>query len=59
MANAAQYCGPLWTDSSGQHLLAAWGDGAESSIDDGNLTRLPSHWQLPFYATPGAPQIAW
>jgi hypothetical protein len=59
VANAAQYCGPLWTDSSGQHLLAACGDGAESSIDDGNLTRLPSRWQLPFYATPGGPQIAW
>ncbi len=59
VTNPAQYCGPLWTDPSGRHLLAACGDRTESSIDDGHLTHLPPHWQLPFYATPGGPQIAW
>jgi len=59
VTNPTQYCGPLWTDPSGRHLLAACGDSTESSIDDGHLTHLPAHWQLPSYATPGGPQIAW
>ncbi|HEV2372478.1 MAG TPA: hypothetical protein VGS19_09920 [Streptosporangiaceae bacterium] len=59
VANPAQYCGPLWTDRSGQHLLAACGDSAEASINNGRLTRLPPRWQLPSYLIPSGPQIAW
>jgi hypothetical protein len=58
-ADPAQYCGPLWTDPSGRHLLAACGNSAEASIDNGHLTHLPPHWQLPSYPVPGGPQIAW
>ena len=57
--NPGAYCGPLWTDRSGRHLLAACGGNAEASIDNGHLTHLPPHWQLPFYPTPGGPVIAW
>lgn len=57
--NPTQYCGPLWTDRDGQHMLAACGNGAEVSIDHGRLTRLPNRWQLPSYPVPGGPRIAW
>jgi hypothetical protein len=57
--NPVSYCGPLWTGPSGRHLLAACGRNAEARIDNGHLTRLPPHWQLPSYPVPGPPLIAW
>jgi hypothetical protein len=58
-ADPAPYCGPLWTDRSGRHLLAACGNDAEASIDNGRLTRLPPRWHLPSYPVPEGPRIAW
>ncbi|MGH3403102.1 MAG: hypothetical protein ACRDRJ_11480 [Streptosporangiaceae bacterium] len=55
-ANPAQYCGPLWTDRSGRHLLAACGNDAEASIDNGQLTRLRSRWHLPSDPVPEGPR---
>lgn len=57
--NPARFCGPLWVDSTGRRSLAACGDGAEFEIQNGKVTRLHQPWQLPSYATPGAPLIAW
>jgi len=57
--NPARFCGPLWVDSTGRRSLAACGDGAEFAIQNGKVTRLHQPWQLPSYATPGAPLIAW
>jgi len=55
----AQYCGPLWTDTTGRNQLAACGDGAEYEIQNGHPTKLASPWQLPTYLVPGGPLIAW
>jgi hypothetical protein len=54
-----QYCGPLWTDTTGRRQLAACGDAAEYEIQNGHPTKLASPWQLPTYFVPGAPLIAW
>lgn len=57
--NPSRFCGPLWTDASGRRILTGCGDKSEYEIRNGHLTRLGNPWQLPFYAVPSAPFIAW
>jgi hypothetical protein len=59
VSNPLTYCGPLWTDATARHVLAACGELAEASIDNGHLTRASSLWGLPSYPVPGPPLIAW
>ncbi len=55
----AQFCGPLWTDSSGRGLLTGCGDNSEYEIQNQQLTKLRKPWQLPTYNVPSGPLIAW
>jgi len=55
----AQYCGPLWTDTTGRGQLVGCGDNAEFEIQNRQLTKLAKPWQLPIYNVPTAPLIAW
>jgi hypothetical protein len=57
--NPARFCGPLWADASGRRILTGCGDNSEYEIRNGHLTKLGRPWQLPFYAVPGPPLIAW
>ncbi len=59
VSNPATYCGPLWTDAAARHVLAACGQRAQASIDNGRLTKLRPLWGLPGYPVPGPPLIAW
>ncbi|HYK32395.1 MAG TPA: hypothetical protein VEV63_10560 [Streptosporangiaceae bacterium] len=59
VGNPAQFCGPLWTDASGSRILTGCGDNSEYEIRNGHLTKLHKPWQLPFYAVPSPPLIAW
>ena len=57
-----QWCGALWTDPSGQHLLAACGGlppGGEGRIDNGHFTRMSLHVPIYNFGTPRESFIAW
>jgi hypothetical protein len=57
-----QWCGALWTDPSGQHLLAACGDvppGGQGRIDNGHFTRMNLHVPTYNFSTPRESFIAW
>ena len=57
-----QWCGALWTDPSGQHLLAACGGlplGGQGRIDNGHFTRMNLHVPTYNFGTPRESFIAW
>jgi hypothetical protein len=57
-----QWCGALWTDPSGQHLLAACGGvppGGQGRIDNGHFTRMNLHVPTYNFSTPRESFIAW
>ncbi len=57
-----QWCGALWTDPSGQHLLAACGGvppGGQGRIDNGHFTRMNLHVPSYNFSTPREAFIAW
>jgi hypothetical protein len=61
-SGTGQWCGALWTDPSGQHLLAACGDvppGGQGRIDNGHFTRMNLHVPAYNFSTPRESFIAW
>lgn len=56
-----QWCGALWTDPSGQHLLAACGvpPGGQGRVDNGHFTRMNLHVPTYNFSTPRESFIAW
>ena len=61
-SGTGQWCGTLWTDPSGQHLLAACGGvppGGQGRIDNGHFTRMNLHVPTYNFSTPRESFIAW
>jgi len=60
-SGTGQWCGALWTDPSGQHLLAACGGtpGGQGRIDNGHFTRVNLHVPIYNFSTPRESFIAW
>jgi hypothetical protein len=61
-SGTGQWCGALWTDPSGQHLLAACGGvppGGQGRIDNGHFTRMNLHVPTYNFSTPRESFIAW
>ena len=61
-SGTGQWCGALWTDPSGQHLLAACGDvppGGQGRIDDGHFTRMNLHVPTYNFSAPRESFVAW
>ncbi len=57
-----QWCGALWTDPSGWHLLVACGgvpQGVQGRIDNGHFTRMNLHVPAYNFSTPRGSFIAW
>jgi hypothetical protein len=61
-SGTGQWCGALWTDPSGQHLLAVCGGvppGGQGRIDNGHFTRVNLHVPTYNFSTPRESFIAW
>jgi hypothetical protein len=61
-SGTGQWCGALWTDPSGQHLLAACGGippGGQGRVDNGHFTRMNLHVPTYNFSTPRESFIAW
>jgi hypothetical protein len=61
-SGTGQWCGALWTDPSGQHLLAACGGlplGGQGRTDNGHFTRVNLHVPIYNFSTPRESFIAW
>lgn len=61
-SGTGQWCGALWTDPSGQHLLAVCGGvppGGQGRIDNGHFTQMNLHVPTYDFSTPRESFIAW